>query len=565
MGIPKSSSNLTTKSGRLYVSEDPTGDIEKGAQQGLDRFLACFAPWARLIIVAVPYYAAAALMYTSFQTKACESTVMLSEPNYDPATCRESWTIIDSVYFATVSMSTVGYGDLTVQGPVSRLFTAVWIIIGVVTVFGQISGFLGRGIASLTEWTLASIDKILGGTGEVSEEDRESSEPLNFFWFYLKGMSVGIIYFVIFQAILSVVILSVDPDLGYTDVLWYCFITATTVGYGDVNVHSQLGRLFATFHVLMSVVWLAAIIGHLSALIERRNRQLRHAEMLRRRLDPSLLSEMDHDGENGVDKVEFVVETLIHLGAELGGEPLNWGHVEPILGQFAAFDVDDDGVLTYKDLKLLSELRGAIVGKATATKTRTTRDLRQFGRQATFVTPPAPSPAAAPPTKQWDDGTTYEGDFEDGVPCGQGTTTWPDGSAYEGEHKDGRPHGHGTCRFSSGGSYVGGMQLGFRHGHGVLSYASGARWEGEWQRGLRHGQGVAYSADGKQQEQGEWKNDERVKTWGDERIWRDEPTRDVAKGMAMGAAALRAQSMAAANFAAKGAQKAVRIVPFVGD
>ena len=37
------------------------------------------------------------------------------------------------------------------------------------------------------------------------------------------------------------------------------------------------------------------------------------------------------------------------------------------------------------------------------------------------------------------------------------------------------------------------------------------------------------------------------------------------KGMAMGAAALRAQSMAAANFAAKGAQKAVRIVPFVGD
>jgi hypothetical protein len=80
----------------------------------------------------------------------------------------------------------------------------------------------------------------------------------------------------------------------------------------------------------MSVIWLAAIFGHLQRLSERRRRQLQHTEMLARQLDHSIIEQMDRDGL-GVDKVEFVVETLMHLGAEIGGEPLSWAHVEPIL------------------------------------------------------------------------------------------------------------------------------------------------------------------------------------------------------------------------------------------
>ena len=45
---------------------------------------------------------------------------------------------------------------------------------------------------------------------------------------------------------------------------------------------------------------------------------------------------------------------------------------------------------------------------------------------------------------------TYEGEWKDGQPNGQGTWTAPRGSNYVGEWKDGNRHGQGTLTFSLG-------------------------------------------------------------------------------------------------------------------
>jgi voltage-gated potassium channel len=43
----------------------------------------------------------------------------------------ESWTWIQSFYFPVVTISTVGYGDLVPTSDGSRLFTAIYILVGV--------------------------------------------------------------------------------------------------------------------------------------------------------------------------------------------------------------------------------------------------------------------------------------------------------------------------------------------------------------------------------------------------------------------------------------------------
>ncbi len=43
----------------------------------------------------------------------------------------ESWNWIQSFYFSVVTISTVGYGDFTPTNDLSRLFTAIYILIGV--------------------------------------------------------------------------------------------------------------------------------------------------------------------------------------------------------------------------------------------------------------------------------------------------------------------------------------------------------------------------------------------------------------------------------------------------
>ena len=46
---------------------------------------------------------------------------------------------MDALYFTTVTMSTVGYGDLSPSTTLSRAFTSVYILIGIGVVFYQLA------------------------------------------------------------------------------------------------------------------------------------------------------------------------------------------------------------------------------------------------------------------------------------------------------------------------------------------------------------------------------------------------------------------------------------------
>lgn len=54
----------------------------------------------------------------------------------------EGWSWLDAAYFYVVTMATVGYGDLHPVTPYGRLFTIVYIILGVAMlgVFIQLAG-----------------------------------------------------------------------------------------------------------------------------------------------------------------------------------------------------------------------------------------------------------------------------------------------------------------------------------------------------------------------------------------------------------------------------------------
>jgi hypothetical protein len=50
----------------------------------------------------------------------------------------EDWTWADSLYFTTVTLASVGYGDFVPTSEASRIFTVVYIILGL----GIVAGFL---------------------------------------------------------------------------------------------------------------------------------------------------------------------------------------------------------------------------------------------------------------------------------------------------------------------------------------------------------------------------------------------------------------------------------------
>ena len=54
----------------------------------------------------------------------------------------EGWSWLDSLYFCVITLATVGYGDFFPQTPLGKIFTMVYIFIGIgllVAVFNQLA------------------------------------------------------------------------------------------------------------------------------------------------------------------------------------------------------------------------------------------------------------------------------------------------------------------------------------------------------------------------------------------------------------------------------------------
>lgn len=94
-------------------------------------------------------------------------------------------------------------------------------------------------------------------------------------------------------------------------------------------------------------------------------------------------------------------------------------------------------------------------------------------------------------------GSSYEGEFKDGLPNGQGIRYQTNGSRSEGHFVNGLLEGQGQV-FDSNGTlcYEGNFKTGKMNGEGT-QYWKGHKYEGEFHEGRREGLGVLYQADGR--------------------------------------------------------------------
>jgi len=172
--------------------------------------------------------------------------------------------------------------------------------------------------------------------------------------FYLNGLTFYVLVGTAVTQFLSALIFAhLEDSLDYGSALWHTWVTATTVGYGDIVMETDAMRIFATVHIFVSVSWLASLFRIIQALARRRRTDLKAAAMVANQLNEKLIKNLDQNGD-GVDQMEFVFGMLRSMGAELCGEPLHFEkHVAPLIKRFEVLDADGSGKLDADDLEFM--------------------------------------------------------------------------------------------------------------------------------------------------------------------------------------------------------------------
>jgi hypothetical protein len=106
-------------------------------------------------------------------------------------------------------------------------------------------------------------------------------------------------------------------------------------------------------------------------------------------------------------------------------------------------------------------------------------------------------------TMRFADGRVFVGEYVNGQMT-EGKMIYQDGSTYEGGWADGMRHGRGKCVFTDESIYEGEFREGEFHGHGKMTWSDGGWYEGEWWNGEMHGQGKEVRPNGSMRHDGAW-------------------------------------------------------------
>ena len=63
----------------------------------------------------------------------------------------EGWSVVDSLYFTVITLTTIGYGDLTPTTDAAKIFTVFFVIIGVSFLLGFLNFIIGRTVRDRVE------------------------------------------------------------------------------------------------------------------------------------------------------------------------------------------------------------------------------------------------------------------------------------------------------------------------------------------------------------------------------------------------------------------------------
>eukprot|EP00746_Dinoflagellata_sp_MGD_P084720 gnl/MRDRNA2_/MRDRNA2_33599_c0_seq1.p1 gnl/MRDRNA2_/MRDRNA2_33599_c0~~gnl/MRDRNA2_/MRDRNA2_33599_c0_seq1.p1 ORF type:complete len:527 (+),score=126.05 gnl/MRDRNA2_/MRDRNA2_33599_c0_seq1:62-1642(+) len=315
------------------------------------------------------------------------------------------WSFWDAMYFAAVTVTTVGYGDLGPTNDGMKVFTILYILFGLAIVASVVTDFaesivqryekkmeefnqrLLEKMAATAKAAAAQADAAAQKTAGLAQKldgngpgvpgkvlEKLGASPVGKIGKMgkdqiskgISGMGVGMaelnnqidremvrklwmsLWLFLSPVLLGTVFFKFNEEWSWLDAFYWSVVTCTTVGYGDMSLTKESSRAFSFFFILLGFAFVGAAIGNVGAIQMERELDAKKRKILGKTLSMDMLNEFDKDN-NGVDRCEFVCAMLVQLGKVTEDDIL------PLLQKFDDLDADGSGLLTKEDLSVLRD------------------------------------------------------------------------------------------------------------------------------------------------------------------------------------------------------------------
>ncbi|XP_015596115.1 TWiK family of potassium channels protein 7 isoform X2 [Cephus cinctus] len=164
----------------------------------------------------------------------------------------ERWGISHSIFFASTVLTTIGYGNVVPITHWGKLFCILFALVGIPLTLTVIAGW-GRLLAEAVSAIAAEITPNL-------PTSIASCMPTNMAGRRSLGAFAAVVSLFLYLACGAAMFMLFEKDWDFFDSFYFCFITMTTIGFGDLVPKKPEYALLCTLYFLLGLALTSTII-----------------------------------------------------------------------------------------------------------------------------------------------------------------------------------------------------------------------------------------------------------------------------------------------------------------
>ncbi|XP_037044910.1 TWiK family of potassium channels protein 7 isoform X2 [Bradysia coprophila] len=164
----------------------------------------------------------------------------------------KKWSFAQAIFFSSTVLTTIGYGNIVPVTPGGRTFCMFFALIGIPLTLTVIAD-LGRIFAT----AVSTLGKNMPSLTRCCRAQSPSSIISDRKWLYALA---AVLFLLLYLAVGAGLLLVFEESWTFADGYYFCFITMTTIGFGDLVPQKPEYMLWCTLYILVGLALTSTII-----------------------------------------------------------------------------------------------------------------------------------------------------------------------------------------------------------------------------------------------------------------------------------------------------------------